>query len=134
MSLRNQDEHAVRFCKFVVDPAYRRRGIATMLLADLLKIDEPGGNLSFQCLASSTWTAALDFLKVFGFSQIESEICMECSHLRRLSAACHLQFRRSGSTILQATLPMSLIDNAAYRDDVAFLRWNMKRMFALKAA
>ena len=128
-SLRNQGEHPVRFCKFVVDPAYRRRGIATVLLAELLKIDEPGGNLSFQFLASSTWTVALVFLKAFGFSQIESEVRMECSHLRRLSGGlpCAVSPERVNNPSSHAG-DVALIHNAAYRDDVAFRPFTAEEM------
>ena len=128
-SLRNQGEHAVRFCKFVVDPAYRRRGIATMLLAELLKIDEPGGNLSFQFLASSTWAAALEFLKAFGFSQIESEIRMECSQLRRLSGGLPSAVSPERVTDPSShAADVALIHNAAYRDDVAFRPFTAEEM------
>jgi mycothiol synthase len=128
-SLRNQGEHAVRFCKFVVDPAYRRRGIATLLLAELLKIDEPGGALSFQCLASGAWTAALAFIKAFGFSHIESEIGMECLHLRGLSGGVPSAFspERVDNPSSRAA-EVASIHNAAYRDDVAFRPFTAEEM------
>ena len=127
-SLRSQGKHAVRFCKFVVDPAFRRRGIATVLLAELLKIDEPSGNLSFQFLASSTWTAALEFLKAFGFSQIESEIRMECSHLRRLSGMPSAVSPERVTNPSSCATEVALIHNAAYRDDVAFRPFTAEEM------
>jgi ribosomal protein S18 acetylase RimI-like enzyme len=95
----------------------------------LLKIDEPGGDLSFQCLASSTWTAALEFLKALGFSQIESEIRMECSHLRSLSGGSPsaVSPERAGNPSSHAA-EVALIHNAAYSDDVSFRPYSAEEM------
>ncbi len=128
-SLKDQCGQAMRFCKFVVDSDYRRQGVATALLAELLKIDQPDDELSFQFLASNTWLAALEFLKAFGFTPIESEIGMMCTQLKSLSvdmssaARADRVFNPSGYAA-----DVALIHNAAYRDDVAFRAFTTEEM------
>jgi ribosomal protein S18 acetylase RimI-like enzyme len=68
-SLRDQGRRKVRFFKIVVDPAARRQGIASSMLAELLAIDESTNCLSLQSLCSPEWPAGLAFLKAFGFTQ-----------------------------------------------------------------
>jgi ribosomal protein S18 acetylase RimI-like enzyme len=119
--VKDQGEQVVRFLKVVVDPAYRRRRIATMLLVDLLKIDQPVGNRLFQCLASSSWTAGLGFLRKFGFVHIESEIGMGCAQLMppREDLPSAVSLERVANPADHAA-NVACIHNAAYRNDVAF--------------
>jgi len=84
--LKDQDGRMVRFFKIVVNPATRRRGIASALLAELLSIDEPSDNLSLQSLCSCDWRAGIAFLNALGFAHIESEISLLCSRLEAASA------------------------------------------------
>jgi N-acetylglutamate synthase-like GNAT family acetyltransferase len=127
--LKDQGEHVVRFLKLVVDPAYRRRGIATALMVDLLKIDQPAGNRSFQCLASSSWTAGLEFLGKFGFAHIESEIGMGCSQLLPLreNLPSAISLERVANFAGHAA-EVACIHNAAYRTDIAFRPFTTEEM------
>ena len=129
LHLKDQGQHLVRFCKLVVDPAYRRRGIATALLNDLLKIDPQESFLTFQCLVHSSWITGLAFLRAFGFAYIESEYGMRCSRLLPVAAY------PLSSPVLERVAPpesyaadIARIHNEAYRNDAAFRSFTTEEM------
>ena len=116
-----QGQRVARFCKFVVDPAYRRRGLATALLVDLLEIDQAEINLTFQCLVPDSWQAGLKFVEALGFAHIESEFGMACPQLVSVptTISSSVVLERLADPITHAA-DLARIHNAAYRDDVAF--------------
>jgi ribosomal protein S18 acetylase RimI-like enzyme len=128
-SLRDQDDRKVRFFKIVVDPAARRRGVASALLAELLAIDAPGDGLSLQSLCPPGWRAGSAFLLALGFARLESEMTLRCSHLIAPPTAVS-----TGTSIHRIAEParyaadVARIHNAAYRSDAAFRRYSSDEM------
>jgi mycothiol synthase len=119
--LKHQSEQIVRFCKLVVDPACRRRGVGTALLIDLMKIEHPSLILGLQSLSSTEWTAGLEFLNALGFTHIESEISMRCTEL--VPHHSNPTFPVSMARVTDApsyARHLASIHNAAYRHDAAF--------------
>ncbi|WNJ92471.1 GNAT family N-acetyltransferase [Bosea sp. 685] len=120
-SLRDQAERRVRFFKLIVDPAMRRRGIGSALLAELLTLDQSNDALSLQTLAARDWPAGLAFLGALGFGHIESEISMRCSTLTAPPAA-----QAEGFSLVRVAAPadhavdIARIHNAAFASDAAF--------------
>ncbi len=119
----------VRFFKIVVDPAARRRGVASALLAELLAIDAPGDGLSLQSLCPPRWRAGSAFLLALGFARLESEMTLRCSHLIAPPTAVS-----TGTSIHRIAEParyaadVARIHNAAYRSDAAFRRYSSDEM------
>jgi ribosomal protein S18 acetylase RimI-like enzyme len=120
-SLRDQGERRVRYTKLVVDPAFRRRRVASMLLTHLLDIDQQDRSVSFQAVAASDWTAGLAFLAGLGFSYLESDITMRCVQLAAppdpLSHPFALERIAEPATV---AVDVAHIHNVAYASDVAF--------------
>jgi mycothiol synthase len=128
-SLRDQGDRKARFFKIVVDPAARRRGVGSALLAELLAIDAPGDNLSLQSLCSPSWRAGSAFLDALGFAPIESELTLRCSSLMAPSTT-----PSTGTSIDRMANPereaadLARIHNAAYRSDAAFRPYSAEEM------
>jgi ribosomal protein S18 acetylase RimI-like enzyme len=123
-SHRDQGDRSVRYCKLVVDPEFRRKGIGAALLADLLEINREDSEISFQATASTEWSAGLAFLAKFGFAHIEPEIGMRCSRLGVRPAAKPLpvSLERVSDPARRAA-DVARIHNAAYRSDADFRRF-----------
>jgi ribosomal protein S18 acetylase RimI-like enzyme len=127
--LKYQPRQLVRFCKFVVDPAFRRRGVASALLRAVLQIDQEDDSLAYQCLVSGSWAAGLAFVNKYGFVHIESEFSMRCSQLAPGLAAAP-----SSMVIERAANPQSWsadiarIHNAAHCDDASFHPFTAEEM------
>jgi ribosomal protein S18 acetylase RimI-like enzyme len=127
--LKHQSEQIVRFCKLVVDPAYRRRGVGTALLVDCLKIEHPSLVVGLQSLVSNEWTAGLGFLNVLGFRHVESEIGMRCTELvpHHSSPTFPVSMARVTDAASYAR-HFASIHNAAYRHDAAFQPFTTEAM------
>lgn len=133
-SLRDEGGRTVRFFKLLVEPSMRRQGIGAALLRDLLALDTPDENRSFQTLASSKWQDGVAFLEAFGFSHIESEISMGCSSLTKLarSSSADVSIERV-ETPLENAEDVARIHNAAFASDVAFRAYTASEMAELLA-
>jgi mycothiol synthase len=133
-SPRDQDGQRVRFFKLLVQPSKRRQGIGTALLAELLALDAPADDLSFQAVAASAWTDGIAFLEASGFSHIESEISMSCSSLRAStqSPTIKVSVERVETPALYAEV-VARIHNAAFATDVAFRAYHASEMADLLA-
>jgi ribosomal protein S18 acetylase RimI-like enzyme len=128
-SLKHQGQRVARFCKLVVDPACRRRGIATALLDNLLKIDQRDSNPAFQCLIPSSWQTGLKFVEAFGFAHIESEFGMACRQLMAvpITVPSSVVLERVANPATHAA-DVARIHNAAYRNDAAFRPFTTEEM------
>jgi ribosomal protein S18 acetylase RimI-like enzyme len=127
--LKYQSDQIVRFCKLVVDPACRRQGVGTALLINLMKIEPPSVILHFQSLASTEWTAGLEFLNAFDFRHVESDIGMRCTDL--VSDHFDPPFPISIARITDPAgygAHLAGIHNAAYRHDAAFRPFTTEAM------
>jgi len=80
-SLKEQSGRQVRLFKLVIEPSMRRRAISSALLEELLTLDAPDDNLTFQSLASLDWATGLAFLNASGFLHIESKLSFRCMSL-----------------------------------------------------
>lgn len=133
-SLRDQDGKRVRFLKLLVQPPMRRQGIGTALLVELLSLDTPADDLSFQAVAASKWVDGIAFLEASGFSYIESEISMSCSSLRTNaeSPSIGVSVERVETPALYGDM-IARIHNAAFASDVAFRAYRASEMADLLA-
>jgi len=127
--LKHQSDQIVRFCKLVVDPACRRRGVGTSLLVNLMKIEHPSVILGLQSLASTEWTSGLEFLNALDFRHVESEIGMRCTELvpHHSNPTCPVSIVRVTDAPSYAR-HFASIHNAAYRDDAAFQPFTTEAM------
>ena len=103
-------------------------------MAELLTLDAPAADLSFQAVAASKWMDGIAFLEAFGFSHIESEISMSCSSLRTSaeSSLTGVSIERVETPALYADV-VARIHNAAFATDVAFRAYQASEMADLLA-
>lgn len=120
-SLRQQAEGRVRYVKLVVDPAYRRRGIATDLLRTLVDLDTDHADITLQGQTREGWTAGEGFLTARGFQYLESDFTMICRELLPLAADAQdgISFSRATNPVIRSS-DVARIHNAAFASDVAF--------------
>jgi mycothiol synthase len=123
-TLKDQGDREARFFKLVVDPRFRRQGVATVLLAELLAIEGTTTDLSLQTLVSREWSSGVAFVAALGFEHLESEITMRCTHLaglERVGRAKDATFERVGDVAGFAS-EIARIHNEAYESDASFRR------------
>lgn len=120
-SLRQQAGGRVRYVKLVVDPAQRRRGIATDLLRTVVEIDGDDVEITLHGQTRDGWTAGEAFLVAMGFQYLESDFTMVCRTLRPIASRAEngMTVSRIRDPLVHAT-DVARIHNAAFAADVAF--------------
>jgi mycothiol synthase len=122
VSHKQQDDRMVRLVRIIVDPAVRRRGIGSDLLASVLPPDAQAKTVWLQSLVRSDWDAGQRFATHFGFQAIEAEITMRAAQLVPPTRPPHaVTFERVDDPSLHANVICD-IHNAAFRSDVSFSR------------
>jgi mycothiol synthase len=117
---RQQADGTVRFINIIVDPAVRRQGIGSDLLASVLPSLEQTEPASLQSQVRSDWNAGLKFAAHFGFEAIEADITMRAAQLvAPRAAAGAVTFERVDEPSRYAAA-ITDIHNAAFRSDAAF--------------
>ena len=121
-SRRGHDGRRVRHLKLVVDPTFRRIGIATALLCAVLAQDRDDAPVAVQGNAPSHWTAGLAFLQRYGFACVQSEIKMRCeTPLPVFPVPAGIEVARAAPSAV-GTARLADLHNAAFRDDAGFSR------------
>src|SRR5205085_3686094 len=118
------------------DPAARRRGIGSDLLASVLPPDAQEDTVWLQSLVRSDWGAGLAFAAHFGFRPIEAEITMRAKRLVPPVGASHeVAFAQVDEPSPYVNVICD-IHNAAFRSDASFSRAEpheiLERLRALK--
>ena len=111
---------AVRHFRIIVEPSYRRRGIARRLLEILARL-ESEGEVTLQSLCPAEWRAGEAFLVRFGFAVVETELEMRSSKRTvRLPADEEVEICRVAEPGEYGT-EVAELHNRAYAHDVSFI-------------
>ncbi len=117
---RGDEARRVRHLKLVVDPAHRRRGLATALLRAVLDQDAGEAPTTLQGNVPSRWMAGMAFLARHGFARVESEVAMRFEGpLPTVAAPAGVDLIRMAAPDVDAAR-IAEIHNAAFRDDAGF--------------
>jgi ribosomal protein S18 acetylase RimI-like enzyme len=119
-SPRDRAVGKARFFKVVVDPAWRRRGLARALLRELLALDDDR-EVEFHTLVRPDWTAGLAFLAAFGCEVVGAEIVMKLkappASANRVDGSILFERIEDVPTVVDA---IARVHNAAYASDAGF--------------
>lgn len=129
-SLRRRDPVDVRHFRIIIEPAFRREGIARTLLTGLTRFDDGAADLDFQTLCPREWRAGQAFLVRFGFSVIEREVLMHCVEMGNEERDRQLTITRAEAPSAFAA-EVAEIHNHAYAYDVSFVPFDMEGMARL---
>lgn len=128
-SVKEQIEGRVRYVKIVVDPACRRRGIATNLLRTVTGLDIVDAGVTLHGQTREGWEAGEAFLAAMGFQYLESDFTMICPKLLPIGERPQdrVRFVRAADSMAHAA-EVARIHNAAFSSDVAFRKFTTEEM------